>query len=156
MADTEIIKVQNLDIGFPGITLLKNINFSIRQGEIVAILGGSGCGKSTLLKHLIGLYRPLKGKITINGTHLDPDNEKSYQKILRTIGVMYQGGALFGSMTLGQNIALPILEYTRLPPASVRSLVTMKLRQVNLDGSENLLPSELSGGMKKRAAIARS
>lgn len=143
-------------MGFPGNLLLENEDFSIRRGEIFVILGGSGCGKSTLLKHLIGLHPPLQGQITIEGQILDSSNDDIYKKILRGIGVMYQAGALFGSMTLAENIALPIREYTDLPTKAVDTLVSMKLAQVNLDGFENHLPSEISGGMKKRAAIARA
>ena len=151
-----VIHIRNLTMGFDDLILLKNADFTVQQGEIFVILGGSGCGKSTLLKHIIGLYRPMQGEILIHGQPMNPDNEKDYRELLQTIGVMYQGGALFGSMSLAENVALPIEEYTDLPPGAVRDLAEMKLRQVGLGGFENHLPMEVSGGMKKRAAIARA
>jgi phospholipid/cholesterol/gamma-HCH transport system ATP-binding protein len=156
MSDAPVISVRGLTIGFGGVVMLKNLDFEIRSKEIFVILGGSGCGKSTLLKHLVGLYKPMHGQITIAGVRLDPDNEASFRQILARIGVMYQGGALFSSMTLGENVALPITEYSRLRGDAVDELVNLKLRQVGLEGFEHHLPEELSGGMKKRAAIARA
>jgi phospholipid/cholesterol/gamma-HCH transport system ATP-binding protein len=151
-----IISVRGLTMGFGDEPIMEGLDFDIRPGEIFVILGGSGCGKSTLLKHLVGLYTPMAGKITIAGTQLEPDDEDSFKRILARIGVMYQGGALFSSMTLGENVALPITEYSRLKGRAVDELVSLKLRQVGLEGFEHHLPEELSGGMKKRAAIARA
>lgn len=151
-----IISVRGLTMGFGERVILQDINFDVRAGEIFVILGGSGCGKSTLLKHLVGLYRPMAGTILVADLPLDPDDGDGYRRILDRIGVMYQGGALFSSMTLAENIALPLSEYTRLEPRDIDDLVRLKLRQVGLEGFEHHLPEELSGGMKKRAAIARA
>ncbi|MDY0274512.1 MAG: ATP-binding cassette domain-containing protein [Desulfomicrobium sp.] len=153
---TPIICVRDLTMGFGQRVILQGLNFDIHPGEIFVILGGSGCGKSTLLKHLIGLYKPMAGTITIAGLALNPEDDTEYRHILHRIGVMYQAGALFSSMTLGENIALPIAEYTLLPQAAIDDLVRLKLQQVGLEGFEHHLPEELSGGMKKRAAIARA
>lgn len=152
----DVITVRGLTMGFGDRTIMENLDFDVRAGEVFVILGGSGSGKSTLLKHLIGLYRPLAGRISIAGIPLDPDNTDSYRRILDRIGVMYQGGALFSSMTLGENVALPLTEYTALRPDAIDRLVSLKLRQVGLEGFEHHLPEELSGGMKKRGAIARA
>lgn len=156
MSQTAVISVRGLTMGFGEHVIMENLNFDILRGEIFVILGGSGCGKSTLLKHLVGLYKPMAGQITIAGMPLDPDDDDGFKQILARIGVMYQGGALFSSMTLGENVALPITEYSRLKGAAVEELVSLKLRQVGLEGFEHHLPEELSGGMKKRAAIARA
>lgn len=153
---TSVIAVHNLTMGFGDRVILNNLNFDIYHGEIFVILGGSGCGKSTLLKHLIGLYKPMAGTITIAGQDLNLDDEVGYRQILKHIGVMYQAGALFSSMTLGENIALPLTEYTKLSQVAIDDLVRLKLRQVGLEGFEHHLPEELSGGMKKRGAIARA
>jgi phospholipid/cholesterol/gamma-HCH transport system ATP-binding protein len=156
MNQAAVISVRGLTMGFGEVVIMKDLDFDIRRGEIFVILGGSGCGKSTLLKHLVGLYKPMAGHITIAGIPLDPDNGDSFKQILTRIGVMYQGGALFSSMTLGENVALPITEYSHLKENAVEELVRLKLRQVGLEGFEHHLPEELSGGMKKRAAIARA
>lgn len=156
MTREPVISVRGLTMGFGELVIMRDLDFDIEAGEIFVILGGSGCGKSTLLKHLVGLYKPMSGAITIAGLSLDPDNEDSFKKILARIGVMYQGGALFSSMTLGENVALPITEYSDLKESAVEELVRLKLRQVGLEGFEHHLPEELSGGMKKRAAIARA
>jgi len=151
-----VITVRGLTMGFGDHVIMKGLDFDINAGEVFVILGGSGCGKSTLLKHLVGLYRPMAGAITIAGMTMDPDDGDTFGRILARIGVMYQGGALFSSMTLGENVALPITEYTDLGKRAVDDLVRLKLRQVGLEGFEHHLPEELSGGMKKRAAIARA
>ncbi|PIE69527.1 MAG: polyamine ABC transporter ATP-binding protein [Deltaproteobacteria bacterium] len=143
-------------MGFGSFILLENIHFTVNHQEIFVILGGSGCGKSTLLKHIIGLHRPLAGEILIQGQPMNPQDQESYQHILQSFGVMYQGGALLGSMTLAENVALPIEAYTDLPKQAVRDLACIKLQQVGLMGFENHLPMEVSGGMNKRAAIARA
>ena len=156
MSDRSIITVSGLRMGFGSTVLLRDTSFAVREGEIFIILGGSGCGKSTLLKHLLGLYTPQAGTIEIGGTRLDPADADGYNSILHRIGVMYQGGALFGSMTLAENIALPIRAYTTLPDSAISDLVRIKLGLVGLDGFQNHLPEEISGGMKKRAAIARA
>jgi phospholipid/cholesterol/gamma-HCH transport system ATP-binding protein len=151
-----VISVRGLTMGFGGRTIMENLDFDVRAGEVFVILGGSGSGKSTLLKHLIGLYKPVAGEISIAGMTLNPDDDKGYRRILARIGVMYQAGALLSSMTLGQNVGLPLVEYTDLQPDAVEELVRLKLRQVGLEGFEHHLPEELSGGMVKRGAIARA
>jgi len=152
-----IIQVRNLTAGYgEDAVILHNISFDVYEGEIFVILGGSGCGKSTLLKHLIGLIRPMAGDVIIDGDDIYRCDEDEFQRIIRKIGVLYQSGALFGSMTLGENVSLPILEYTDLPAKSVAALVRMKLGLVQLEGFESHLPSEISGGMKKRAGLARA
>jgi phospholipid/cholesterol/gamma-HCH transport system ATP-binding protein len=156
MERNAIIQVKELIAGYGDDIILDRISFDVYESEIFAILGGSGCGKSTLLKHLIGLVKPQAGKVIIDGNDISACDETRFQETLRKIGVLYQSAALFGSMTLAQNVALPILEYTDLPPKSVDSLVKMKLNLVHLDGYENHLPSEISGGMKKRAGLARA
>ena len=151
-----IIQVKELVAGYGEEIILERISFDVFEREIFVVLGGSGCGKSTLLKHLIGLIHPISGRVIIDGDDISNCDETEYQKILRKIGVLYQSAALFGSMTLAENVALPIKEYTDLPGKSVDTLVRMKLNLVNLNGYENYLPSELSGGMKKRAGLARA
>ncbi len=157
MARNAIIQVRNLTAGYgEDAVILHDISFDVYEGEIFVILGGSGCGKSTLLKHLIGLIPPMDGEVVIDGDDLSRCGDETFQEILKKIGVSYQGGALFGSMTLAENIALPIQAYTDLPSESVGALIKMKLGLVSLDGFENHLPSEISGGMKKRAGLARA
>lgn len=151
-----IIRVKDLTARYGEDTILDRISFDVYEGEIFVVLGGSGCGKSTLLKHLIGLIKPPSGQIIIDGDEISDCDETIFQRVLRKIGVLYQSAALFGSMNLAENVALPILEYTDLPDKSVDVLIKMKLGLVNLDGYENHLPSELSGGMKKRAGLARA
>jgi phospholipid/cholesterol/gamma-HCH transport system ATP-binding protein len=152
----KIIQVRDLTVGYGTDIILENISFDVLEGEIFIVLGGSGCGKSTLLKHLIGLMPPLSGQILIDGEDISSCNEVTFKKILRKIGVLYQSTALFGSMTIAENVSLPIKEYTDLPQKSVDTLVKMKLNMVNLKGYENHLPSEISGGMRKRAGLARA
>ena len=154
MSETKnIISVEHLDAGYPGVRVLQNVNFEIAQGEVFALLGGSGCGKSTMMKHLIGLNPALAGKITIDGLEM---NEVNRPQILRRIGVMYQSGALFGSMTVLENVMLPLEEFTRLPFPLRRTLALMQLELVGLKDAADKMPADLSGGMKKRAAIARA
>jgi phospholipid/cholesterol/gamma-HCH transport system ATP-binding protein len=153
---TPIIQVRNFIAQYGEARILDDISFDVRQGEIFVILGGSGCGKSTLLRHLIGLNPPFSGKIIIDGTDITACDEKDFHHALRKIGVLFQSGALIGSMTLAENVALPILEYSDLSPGAVASLVRLKLRMVGLECYEDHLPSEISGGMKKRAGLARA
>ena len=156
MGGKEIIQVKDLVAGYGEDIILDNISFDVFEGEIFVVLGGIGCGKSTLLKHLIGLNRPVSGRITIDGDDISDPDDDTYQRGLRKIGVLYQSAALFGSMTISENVSLPIKEYTDLTQKSVDTMVKMKLKLVNLDGFENHLPSEISGGMKKRAGLARA
>lgn len=151
-----IIQVENLTAGYADTVVLENVSFEVYPGEIFIILGGSGCGKSTLLKQMIGLYKPLSGRILINGHNIAEAGDEERLKILREIGVMYQRGALFGSMTLLQNVRLALEEFSDLPEEAMDLIARMKLKLVGLSGFEHFMPSELSGGMQKRAAIARA
>ena len=151
-----IIRVENFRAAYNGQVVLDRVNFEVYPGEVFAILGGSGCGKSTLLKHMIGLYKPAAGRILIDGEDIALAYGEARLKILRKFGVMYQSGALFGSMTLVENVALPLEEFTDLPPEAVRLIALMKLERVGLSGAAERMPSELSGGMQKRGAIARA
>jgi phospholipid/cholesterol/gamma-HCH transport system ATP-binding protein len=153
---TPVIQVENLTARYGDRTIFKNLNFTVFKGEIMVVLGGSGCGKSTLLRHLIGLNHPYTGRVLIDGINVNSDDERQLNQLRRKIGVSFQSGALFGSMTVGENISLPLQEYTDLPPAAINKIVKMKLAMVNLAGFENHLPSELSGGMQKRAGVARA
>jgi phospholipid/cholesterol/gamma-HCH transport system ATP-binding protein len=154
--DQAIIVVENLTGGYGENIIFQGVSFQVMKGEILVIIGGSGCGKSTLLKHMFGLYRPVSGRVTIDGIDVNTDDDILAEKLRRNIGVLFQSGALFGSMSLAQNIALPLEGYTDLPAETIRRIVRMKLSTVNLSGYENHLPSELSGGMKKRAGLARA
>lgn len=156
MNDNSIIKVENLVAGYDDTVILENISFDVKEGEIFVILGSSGCGKSTLLKALIGLITPKSGNALIDGDSITDPDDRIFKRILRKIGVLYQNAALFSSMTLAENIALPIEEYTDLPKKTIDRIVSMKLKLVGLEGFEHYLPSEISGGMKKRAGLARA
>jgi len=151
-----IIRVENFSAAYDGQVVLANLNFEVYAGEVFAILGGSGSGKSTLLKHMIGLYKPASGRILIDGEDIAAVTGAAKLKLLKKFGVMYQSGALFGSMTLLENIALPLEEFTDLPPDAIRLIATMKLQRVGLESVANRMPAELSGGMQKRGAIARA
>jgi phospholipid/cholesterol/gamma-HCH transport system ATP-binding protein len=151
-----IIQVQGLTAGYGGDVLIDDISFDVRRGEVFVILGGSGCGKSTLLKQMIGLYRPLKGSIRINGADIVTAEGTGRLAILKTIGVMYQQGALFGSMNLLENVRLPLEEFTTLPPEARDRIAFLKLQLVGLGAQAQHMPSEISGGQQKRAAIARA
>ncbi len=151
-----IIKVEGLRAGFGDLVVLDQVSFEVRRGEVFAILGASGGGKSVLMKHMIGLHRPLQGRVLIDGRDVTRAEGEERLAILKRIGVMYQLGALFGSMTLGENLRLPLEEYTSLPDEAMDLIVRMKLKLVQLQGAENLMPAEISGGMMKRAAIARA
>lgn len=158
MAETSApaIQVEGLSAGYAGRTVLRDLSFRVGAGEIFVILGGSGCGKSTLLKTMIGLQPALGGKVLIRGRDIVGASGAERARILREFGVMYQGGALFGSMTLEENVSLPLEEWTRLPAAARRVLARLKLQQVGLGDFAGYLPSEISGGMQKRAAVARA
>jgi phospholipid/cholesterol/gamma-HCH transport system ATP-binding protein len=150
------IKIENLFAGYGNATIIENINFEVARGEIFVIIGGSGCGKSTLLKHMIGLLTPISGKVIILGEDLASSSGKQRTRILQNIGVAFQSGALFGSMTVMENIILPLKEFTSLPAAAIEDIAFLKLKLVGLEKSAYLMPAELSGGMKKRAALARA
>ncbi len=151
-----IIQVEHLVARYGDKTILQDISLEVRRGERFVIVGGSGCGKTTLLRHLIGLQRPAGGRVIIDGEDITDADEDQLRRMQRKIGVLFQGGALFGSLTLGENVALLLEEYTDLPPATIELLVRIKLSMVKLAGFEDFMISELSGGMKKRAALARA
>jgi phospholipid/cholesterol/gamma-HCH transport system ATP-binding protein len=152
----EIISVRDLKIGYGDTVILERVNFQVRHGEVFAILGGSGGGKSTLLKNLIGLYTPMAGEIWIEGDNLVTADDKARACLQRKFGVMYQSGALFGSMTVYENVRLPLDEFTALPEPVKELIALAKLNLVGLGAAAQMMPSELSGGMQKRAAIARA
>ena len=152
----EIIRVEALTVRYNGQVILDHVSFTVAAGEVFVILGGSGSGKSTLLKHLIGLYKPAAGRIIIDGEDIIAAEGEDRLAILRKIGVMYQSSALFGSMTVLENVSLPLEEFTTLPAEAIRLIALIKLKQVGLENFGNHMPSELSGGMQKRAAIARA
>jgi phospholipid/cholesterol/gamma-HCH transport system ATP-binding protein len=152
----EIISVRNLKIGYGDRVILENVNFQVRHGEVFVILGGSGGGKSTLLKNLIGLHTPLAGEIWIEGDNLVTACGAERACLQRKFGVMYQSGALFGSMTVYENVRLPLDEFTVLPEPLKELIALAKLKLVGLGEAAQKMPSELSGGMQKRAAIARA
>ena len=151
-----VIHVENVTCAYGERVVLQDVSFEVRRGEILFIVGGSGCGKSTLLKHMIGLRDPAAGRILILGGDLARAEGAERQALLRRFGVMYQSGALFGSMALLQNVQLPLEEFTKLPPRAVELVARLKLSLVGLAESAHSMPAALSGGMQKRAAIARA
>lgn len=151
-----ILRVEDLTADYDGELILDRITFTVRRGEIFVILGGSGCGKSTLLKHLIGLLAPASGRVWIDGRDIIAAAGEERRQMLSRIGVMYQSGALFGSMTLLENVRLPLEEFTDLPPAAQDRVAELKLKLVGLGSAVHQVPAEISGGMQKRAAIARA
>lgn len=151
-----VITVEGLVAGYGDNIILENVDFEVRRGEIFIILGGSGCGKSTLLKYMIGLYRTSMGRVVINGVDIMSADDKAMKEVRKDIGVLFQSGALIGSMTLAENVSLPLLELKGLSPEFIQLLIKMKLGMVNLAGYDHHYPSELSGGMKKRAGLARA
>lgn len=156
-ADTKIIRVEHLTAKYDeNRVILDDISFDVKAGEIFIILGGSGCGKTTLLHHMIGLLTPAAGKIYIDNADIVRAQGPERLKILERIGVMYQSGALFGSMTLLENVRLPLEEFTKLPSDAMDIVARDKLKMVGLGDFCDYLPAEISGGMKKRAAIARA
>lgn len=157
MNNTEtVIEAKDLTIGYDDFILLDKLNFSIKKGEVFGILGGSGCGKSTILKHLIGLYEPLAGDILIKGKSIVNATASEKEKLMREFGVLYQSGALFSSLTLEENVAFPLREFTDLSDEVISSLSKVKLGLVALEKFSAFSPSEISGGMKKRAGLARA
>jgi len=133
-----------------------DLNFTVRRGDIFIIMGGSGCGKSTLLRHLIGLKPPAKGQVYFDGLSFWESGPEQQESLKRSFGMLFQGGALWSSLTLAENVALPLGEYTGLSPAEINEIVSLKLALVGLAGFEEFYPSEISGGMQKRAALARA
>lgn len=151
-----IIHVEGFTAAYGGNVIIDDITFEVRRGEVFVILGGSGCGKSTLLKHMIGLYEPAGGRILIDGRDIAAAWGEERRAILADIGVMYQSGALFGSLNLIENVRLPLEEFTSLPREACDLIAHMKLAQVGLGAFGRHMPAEISGGMRKRAAIARA
>jgi phospholipid/cholesterol/gamma-HCH transport system ATP-binding protein len=150
------IEVKGLEMGYGTYVLMRDIDFTVAAGEIMVIMGGSGCGKSTLLKYLIGLKEVEKGEIIYHGRSFSKASEKEMQEMQRTFGVLYQAGALWSSLTLAENVALPLEQYTSLSPKEIMEIVSIKLALVGLKGFEEFYPSEISGGMRKRAGLARA
>ncbi|SMC26178.1 phospholipid/cholesterol/gamma-HCH transport system ATP-binding protein [Andreprevotia lacus DSM 23236] len=151
-----IIRVEQLTCAYGPVTVLRDVSFSVQAGEVFVILGGSGCGKSTLLRHLIGLERPAAGRIWLDGAELTASEGAARQALMRGFGVAYQSGALFGSLSVLENVLLPLNEFTSLDPAARELVARLKLRQVGLENYADYMPAALSGGMQKRAAIARA
>lgn len=152
-----MISIRDLRVSYDGgREILHGISFDVQRGETLVILGGSGSGKSTLLRTLVGLQRPTSGEVWIRGKNFASISDQERDEIRTHLGMSFQGGALFGSMTVGQNVALPLVEHTKLEQSTVEIMVRLKLDQVGLTGFEDFLPSQLSGGMKKRAAVARA
>jgi phospholipid/cholesterol/gamma-HCH transport system ATP-binding protein len=153
---TPCIEVRKLTMAYGSRVIQQDLDFTVRHGDIFIIMGGSGCGKSTLLRHLIGLMRPAQGDVFYEGQSFWGAEPETRERMLQRFGVLYQSGALWSSMTLAENVALPLGEYTDLAPAEIRDLVSFKLALVGLAGFEEFYPSEISGGMRKRAGLARA
>jgi phospholipid/cholesterol/gamma-HCH transport system ATP-binding protein len=151
-----VISARALRVSYGGREVLHGIDLEVMRGETVVILGGSGSGKSTLLRTLVGLEKPSGGEVFVKGVDLARASVRELDAIRKRIGLSFQGGALIGSMTVGENIALPLLEHSKLAPSTIEVMVRIKLEQVGLSGCEHFSPAQLSGGMKKRAAIARA
>ena len=151
-----VIEAHELVTHYGDKLILKGVSLEVYEGEIVVVMGSSGCGKSTLLRHLLGLDRPTSGTVRLLGQDIASLNSRQLHRLRRDMGVAFQGGALFGSMTVGENVMLPLREHTRLSESIMRIMVRMKLELVNLAGAEQLYPDALSGGMVKRAALARA
>lgn len=151
-----IIKATDLSVGYGDYVLLHDADYEVNQGDIFIIMGGSGCGKSSMLRVLTGLLPPLKGTVVIEGVNMVTAPEAEIQQIRQKSGILYQSGALFSSMTLAENIMLPLQQYSDYSPATIRELAGLKLALVGLKGFDDFYPSEISGGMKKRAGLARA
>ncbi len=150
------ISIRNLVTRYGDRVILNGATMDIYRGETFVILGGSGCGKSTLLRHIVGLARPTSGEIWIQGQNITELGEEQFNEIRKKMGMAFQNSALFNSMSIGENVGLPLHEHTQLEPSTIQIMTRIKLEQVGLSGFENFMPSELSGGMKKRAGIARA
>jgi len=151
-----VIEVRNLDLSYDDFIVMQNLNFSVLKGDIFVVMGASGCGKTTLLKALIGLNAPLKGEVLYDGRDFWNADDMQQQNMMRRFGVLYQGGALWSSLTLGENVALPLQLYSKLSGEQIREVAGLKLSLVGLAGYEDFYPSQISGGMRKRAALARA
>ena len=155
-AQAPVVSIRNLHVSYGQREILHGISFDVLAGETVVILGGSGSGKSTLLRTLVGLERPTSGDVILRGRNLCAMTDQEWRELRQHIGISFQSGALFGSMSVGENVALPLLEHTQLDPATIEIMVRLKLNEVGLNGYEDYMPAQLSGGMKKRAAVARA
>ena len=151
-----VVEVSNLVRKFGDRTVIDNLSFTIHRGETLVIMGGSGCGKSTLLRHIIGVMKPTAGSVKIFGQEITAMNDRQLDEIRRRFGMLFQSGALLASLTVGENVALPLLQHTDLSPEEVEQTVTGKLQMVGLSGFNNLKPAEISGGMRKRVGLARA
>lgn len=154
--DGAVFKIDSLTMAYGDYIVMKNLDFSIKKGEIFFIIGGSGCGKSTLLRHMIGLVTPASGKILYRGENFSGATEERRLEILREFGILYQGGALWTSMTLAENVMLPLMEFSGLSEKEAKVMADLKLALVGLNGFGSFYPSEISGGMAKRAGLARA
>jgi phospholipid/cholesterol/gamma-HCH transport system ATP-binding protein len=151
-----MISLRDVRVSYGEVEILHGVSFDVRRGETLVILGGSGSGKSTLLRTLVGLEKPSSGEIWIKGKNIAAISDAEMDEIRKKIGMSFQGGALFGSMTVGENVALPLREHTKLEDSTIEIMLRLKLEQVGLEGFQYYMPSQLSGGMKKRAAVARA
>ena len=151
-----IIRVEDLDIGYGNKTVMSHLSFEIEKGDIFIIMGGSGCGKSTLLRTMIGLIPAQKGHIFVHDVDMTQATEKQKMQAMKNFGILYQSGALFSSMTLAENVALPLQQYTNYSASKIRDIVSFKLALVGLSGFEGYYPYEISGGIQKRAGLARA
>jgi phospholipid/cholesterol/gamma-HCH transport system ATP-binding protein len=151
-----MISVRDLHVKYGTTEILHGVSFDVRRGETLVIMGGSGSGKSTLVRALIGLEKPSSGHVLIKGKDVAAIGEAELDEVRKKIGMSFQGGALFGSMTVGENVGLPLREHTKLEDSTIEIMVRLKLEQVGLQGFEYYMPSQLSGGMRKRAAVARA
>jgi phospholipid/cholesterol/gamma-HCH transport system ATP-binding protein len=155
-ASDAAITVRDLTMAYGSFVLMRGLDFTIRRGDVFVIMGGSGCGKSTLLRHLIGLNEPAQGQVFYGDENFTQADASERARILRRCGVLFQGGGLWSSMTLAENVGLPLEEYTELSSAQIREVASLKLSLVGLKGFEDFYPSEISGGMQKRAGLARA
>ncbi|GGA86594.1 polyamine ABC transporter ATP-binding protein [Neiella marina] len=156
MTQATHIEVNNLTMAYGSLVVQRDLSFAIKRGDIFVIMGGSGCGKSTLMKHLIGLNRPAQGEVLFSGQSLWQVSTQQQRELLRRFGITYQAGALLSSLTLGENVALPLQQFTQLSAAEIDDLVRYKLALVGLEPYQHFMPSEISGGMRKRASLARA
>lgn len=155
-ADDSPIVVEDVTMAYGAVVIQRNLSFAVARGEVFVIMGGSGCGKSTLLRHLIGLKTPASGRIYVDGTSMWETTPAERERLMRRCGILYQSGALWSAMTLGENISLPLEQFTELSEADIKDIVATKLALVGLAGFEAYYPAEISGGMRKRAALARA
>jgi phospholipid/cholesterol/gamma-HCH transport system ATP-binding protein len=151
-----VVEVENLVRKFGDRTVIDNLSFTIHRGDTMVIMGGSGCGKSTLLRHIIGVMKPTSGSVRIFGEEITAMKERQIEEIRRRFGMLFQSGALLASLTVGENVALPLLQHTDMSVGEIEEIVTQKLQMVGLNGFNNLKPAEISGGMRKRVGLARA